>query len=81
MEAMSRHHRKPRSKGGSDDPSNISWVSTKQHQAWRTLFGNKDAHTIAQLINELWLPGDTYFAVRRKKAPPIRQRFFLRRAA
>ena len=52
---LSRHHRLPRSTKGTDDPSNISLLTTTHHAAWHTLFLNWSAHKIAETINELFL--------------------------
>ena len=56
--ADSRHHRKCRSHGGSSHPSNISMVTTKQHQAWHLLFGNHYPEMIAKIINRVWIDPD-----------------------
>lgn len=55
---MTRHHRKPRSKGGKDYDSNISIVPSNKHEAWHLLFSNKDPIEIAQIINQVWLDKD-----------------------
>ena len=52
----SRHHRTPRSVGGSNHPSNISVVKQTDHNAWHTLFSNYSPETIARIINEKWIP-------------------------
>ena len=55
---MTRHHRKPRSKGGKDCNRNISIVPSNKHEAWHLLFSNKEPHEIAKIINEVWLDPD-----------------------
>lgn len=61
----SRHHRKPRSLGGSDEPANISVVTQKHHNAWHTLFSNYSPETIASIITEKWIPkGYRFICVR-----------------
>lgn len=55
------HHRKPRSKGGTDHPSNISHVKRKFHEAWHLMFADKSPLEIAELINEIWLDPEYYF--------------------
>lgn len=45
------HHRRPRSLGGEDDISNISYVRKKDHFAWHLLFGNMNAYQIADWLN------------------------------
>lgn len=57
----SRHHRTPRSRGGSDKPENISVVRQADHNAWHTLFSNHSPETIACIINEKWIPKDYRF--------------------
>lgn len=52
----SRHHRLPRSRGGTDDPSNISVVKQKEHHAWHKLFSNLNPETVADLITQKWIP-------------------------
>ena len=56
-----RHHRKCKSRGGSDLPSNISMVTESQHCAWHTLFENKSAEQIIELINDVWI--DPYYTL------------------
>jgi hypothetical protein len=65
MEAkkLTRHHRRPRSIGGCDQDWNISMLPEKQHQAWHTLFTNKTAFEIAEMINELYLDSRYVFEV------------------
>lgn len=45
------HHRRPRSLGGSNAPSNISYIPTKKHMAWHVLVGNMNAYQIAECLN------------------------------
>jgi hypothetical protein len=52
---MTYHHRRPRSKGGSDREENLSHVLQTQHEAWHTLFVNYDPHEIAFIINQFFL--------------------------
>jgi hypothetical protein len=60
---MSFHHRRPRSKGGSDAPENISKVSSKEHRAWHIMFNNMSPTQIAQKINDVWLDPRFKFVV------------------
>lgn len=60
------HHRKPTSRNGSDDESNISIVPVKCHVAWHGLFSNLSPEAIAQVITERWIPND-YEMIARKK--------------
>lgn len=52
---QSRHHRLPRSRGGGDDPDNISVVSKKLHEKYHGLFGNATAEEIVEIMNKVWL--------------------------
>ncbi len=45
------HHRRPRSLGGSNDVSNLSYVRPKPHRHWHTLFGNLNAMQICEMLN------------------------------
>jgi len=60
---LTKHHRTPRSKNGSDDNENISYVPQYQHQAWHQLFSNYTPETIASIINEKWIPKNVMFVV------------------
>jgi len=53
-----KHHRKPRSLGGSNKPANISRVSAKAHTAYHILFGNKQPREIADELNRHWIDPD-----------------------
>lgn len=53
-----KHHRRPRSKGGSNADWNISIVPIKKHEAWHILFGNLEADEIVKEINKLWIDPD-----------------------
>lgn len=64
---MSRHHRKPRSTGGTDDAENISVITRTQHEAWHTLFANYSPERIAEIINTIFLdPAFEFVAVRKE---------------
>ena len=67
---FSRHHRLPRSIGGTDDERNISLVPRYLHEAWHSLFSNHSSETIAAIINERWLDPDYRFVVERKNGDP-----------
>lgn len=63
---MTRHHRRPKSLGGSNRPENISRIKHKHHLAWHTLFGDLCVEEIACLINSVYLDPD-YFLIPKKK--------------
>lgn len=56
--AKNKHHRKPRSIGGTNDPSNISIVDVKDHIAYHQLFKNMDIHDIVKVLNDTWCDAD-----------------------
>lgn len=60
------HHRKPSSRGGTNDESNISIVPVRSHVAWHGLFSNLSPEAVAQVISERWLDPD-YELIARKK--------------
>lgn len=64
---MTRHHKKPKSIGGSDSPENISMLPKNLHSAWHCLFKTYDAHRIASLINKYYLDPAFEFIVVPKK--------------
>lgn len=61
-----RHHRLPRSLGGSDHPRNVIIVNKYLHESWHHLFYNMTAHQIAEAINNVWLDPDFVFVVKRR---------------
>ena len=65
-EDVSIHHRRPRSRGGSGNSSNLSKATRVQHQAWHTLFQDFDPETIATIINLVWLDPAWRMEARRK---------------
>jgi hypothetical protein len=65
---LTRHHRKPRSRGGVSSKKNISYVPENLHTAWHTLFSNHTPETIASIINEKWIdPNFVFICLPRKK--------------
>lgn len=76
---MDRHHRLPRSRGGSNSPNNISIVERKQHQAWHLLVGNMNAEEVAAMLTDTWIDADYYLVAiprRKKKAKKRRKRMY-----
>lgn len=64
---LHRHHRRPRSIGGSNRDFNISLVGREKHSAWHQNFKNWEAEQIAEHINEVWLDTDFKFICVRKE--------------
>jgi hypothetical protein len=63
----SRHHRLPRSQGGTGHARNISIVCPQKHAAYHRLFQNYLPPQVAAILNEVWIDLDwELVAVRRK---------------
>jgi hypothetical protein len=67
MDKMTRHHRRCRSNGGSNDDSNISIVPERLHIAYHQLFKNLTAGGIAHLLNEVWIDKEVKLVVVKRK--------------
>ena len=61
-----QHHRRPRSRGGTDAPENISLVDQDRHRAWHRLFSNHTPDVIATIITTEWLDPEWELVARRK---------------
>lgn len=59
---LTRHHRRPRSKGGKHEGDNISFVPNKLHEAYHLLFANNSVNRIAEILNDHFIDPD-YFMV------------------
>lgn len=55
---ITKHHRLPRSRGGSNELENISLVPWAKHQAFHLLFGTKTPEDIIDDLNNIWLPSN-----------------------
>lgn len=72
---MDRHHRLPRSRGGTNHPRNISLVEVKLHKAWHALCGNMNAKEVAAMLTDTWIDPDYYLvAIPRNKRKPRKRR-------
>lgn len=60
---LTRHHRLPRSHGGSDYNGNVILVDEKKHRAYHTLFENYSPEVVAQILMDTWLPVGTKLIV------------------
>jgi len=50
------HHRLPKSRDGSNDPSNFSHVPIALHHAFNALFGsNPTAQEVAYVLSNVWI--------------------------
>jgi len=60
---LTRHHKRPRSLGGTDEAENISYLPENLHTAWHTLFKTYEPETIAKIINKFYLDPAYEFVV------------------
>ena len=70
---ITKHHRRPRFRGGDERPWNISFVYVKQHEAWHTIFNHLEPEEICKIINEYYLNCYCRFICRRKKDGALNQ--------
>ncbi|HKF48332.1 MAG TPA: hypothetical protein VKB38_13300 [Terracidiphilus sp.] len=63
---FNRHHRKPKSLGGTKHHKNISWLPIEKHRAWHFLFQNWPPERIAEEINRVYLDPSYRFVLRRR---------------
>jgi hypothetical protein len=55
----SKHHIIPKSRGGSNEPKNISTVESKRHNLYHQLFGNRTPPEIIRMLREeFWKGGE-----------------------
>ena len=64
------HHRRPRSKGGTNHPDNLIRLRKDKHRAWHLLVGNATPHQIAYIISKVYLDPDYELIAVRKGKPP-----------
>ena len=64
---ITKHHRKMKTHGGSDDPSNIYYAKEILHRAFHTLFGHMNAEEIAQELNRHWIDPAYYLECHKRK--------------
>lgn len=63
------HHRLPTSKGGTNDPSNISRVKITEHRAYHQLFRNLLPQEVAAILTKTWIDPAYYLvAIPRQKS-------------
>jgi len=65
-EPKTKHHKRPRSLGGTSERRNISELPKSRHYAWHVLFSNFTPERIAQEINRRYLDPDYEMIVRYK---------------
>lgn len=64
---ITKHHKKPKSIGGTNAVQNISHVPEAQHEAWHLLFSNMTVPTIVAILNEKWIDPDYEITARRRQ--------------
>lgn len=63
---LTKHHRVPRCKNGSDEPRNISYIPNRLHTRYHALFGVMDPFEIAELLNSLFIDPDYELVVTKR---------------
>ena len=58
---QTRHHILPRSKGGTNDPSNIAMVKQGLHRKYHELFNNRTPEEILEFLENYFWGGNTDF--------------------
>ena len=74
---VERHHRLPRSRGGTDTfpPGNIVTIEREVHRAWHKVVGNMTAEEVAAMLTDHLIDPRYYLvAVPRDKAHPKARR-------
>jgi hypothetical protein len=66
---LTKHHLKPTSLGGTDDPSNIAWIPNIKHRGWHAIVSNLSVPEIVDVLNRHYIDPD-YMLVAIKKATP-----------
>lgn len=63
------HHRLPTSKGGKNEPDNISRVKIAEHRAYHQLFRNHLPAEVAAILTKTWIDPAYYLvAIPRQKS-------------
>jgi hypothetical protein len=55
---LTKHHRVPRARGGTDESRNIAFVPNRTHVRFHALFGIMTPFEIAQMLNEMFIDPD-----------------------
>ena len=51
---MQKHHRRPKSQGGSNAPANITLVDATLHLQYHKIFRNGTAEEVANILNQIY---------------------------
>lgn len=66
-EGTNTHHRRPKSRGGSNNSDNLATVPIRHHNAYNMLFGsNPLPHEVAKVLNETWIDPQYEITVKRR---------------
>jgi len=68
---MSKHHRRPRSQGGSDAEYNLSFVPQSEHHHWHSFAGNLTPEEICEKINRKFLCTEYMFVCIRRNGDAL----------
>jgi len=55
LQQITKHHRRPKSKNGSDCEENISLVPLKKHMHYHGLFNTMEPPQMANYLNKVWI--------------------------
>jgi len=64
---FTKHHRKPKSLGGTGEPRNVVWLPNKKHEAFHLLFSNKTPQEIADEMTRFYLDPDFVMVAMRRE--------------
>ncbi|MBI1998913.1 MAG: HNH endonuclease [Parcubacteria group bacterium] len=62
-----KHHRRPKSTGGTNSFENISMVTDKEHRAYHILFRDMGPQTIARILSKKWIDPEWCLVACKKK--------------
>ncbi len=74
---IERHHRLPRSRGGTDNfpPENVINIEQDIHRAWHRVVGNMTAEEVAAMLTDQFIDPRFYLvAIPRKRKSPKKRR-------
>jgi hypothetical protein len=63
---VTRHHRKAKHNGGTDEKRNISFVRRDLHEAYHLLFGTMRPEQVAQILTAIWIDHEYEMRAMRK---------------
>ena len=48
-----KHHLIPKSRGGTDDPSNLLLINIEKHICWHKIFGNRTLDEVIEILQRV----------------------------